>query len=114
MGNDSNYDQWAGRDSLFRSKLTNVRNKPTQQMAPPAQVARAVTHEHYLEQVTGERAALGMPAQKQSLDELEKLALVDEATELFNWRWFQKQLAYEMKRGERYKRYLSIALVTID
>jgi diguanylate cyclase (GGDEF)-like protein len=107
----NNYDQWAGRDSIFRSKLSNLRSGPTKPQ--PVAAPKALTNERYLDQLAQEKIAVA-PQRTQSLDELERLALVDETTELYNFRWFMKTLAYEMKRGERYKRYLSIALISVD
>jgi two-component system cell cycle response regulator len=108
----NNYDQWAGRDSIFRNKLSNLRNSPGQPQ--PAARPPALTNEAYLNQLTSEKAAVATPQQRQSLDELERLALIEPVTELYNLRWFMKTLGYEMKRGERYKRYLSIAIISID
>lgn len=47
-------------------------------------------------------------------DELERLALLDSLTELFNSRTFLKELKDELRRGKRYKRPVALCMVTID
>jgi len=47
-------------------------------------------------------------------DELERLALLDTLTELYNSRTFLKELKDELKRAKRYKRPVSLCMVSID
>lgn len=47
-------------------------------------------------------------------DELERLALLDSLTELYNHRTFLKELKDELKRAKRYKRPVSLVMVSID
>jgi len=47
-------------------------------------------------------------------DELERLALMDTLTELYNSRTFLKELKDELKRAKRYKRPVSLCMVSID
>jgi two-component system, cell cycle response regulator len=47
-------------------------------------------------------------------DELEKLALLDSLTELYNSRTLLKELKDELKRAKRYKRPVSLCMVSID
>lgn len=46
--------------------------------------------------------------------EIEKLAITDPLTGLYNYRYFYQKLAQEMGRAERYKRPLSLVLIDID
>ncbi|PWU01511.1 MAG: hypothetical protein C5B53_02815 [Candidatus Melainabacteria bacterium] len=48
------------------------------------------------------------------IDEIEKLALLDGLTELYNSRTFMKELDDELRRAKRYKRALSICIASID
>ena len=47
-------------------------------------------------------------------EELEKLALLDSLTELYNSRTFLKELKDELKRAKRYKRPVSLVMMAID
>lgn len=47
-------------------------------------------------------------------EELERLALLDTLTELFNSRTLLKELKDELKRAKRYKRPVSLCMITID
>ncbi len=47
-------------------------------------------------------------------EDLERLALLDSLTELYNSRTFLKELKDEIKRGKRYKRPVSLAMISID
>jgi diguanylate cyclase (GGDEF)-like protein len=47
-------------------------------------------------------------------EELDRLALLDSLTELYNSRTFLKELKDELKRAKRYKRPVSLLLVSID
>jgi len=43
-----------------------------------------------------------------------KLAITDGLTELYNYRYFQKQLANELSRAKRYNRPLSLIMLDVD
>lgn len=43
-----------------------------------------------------------------------KLAITDGLTELYNYRYFQKQLANELSRAKRYNRPLSVIMLDVD
>jgi diguanylate cyclase (GGDEF)-like protein len=47
-------------------------------------------------------------------EELERLALLDSLTELYNSRTFLKELKDELKRAKRYKRPVSLVMMSID
>lgn len=47
-------------------------------------------------------------------EELERLALLDSLTELYNSRTFLKELKDELKRAKRYKRPVSLVMISID
>lgn len=51
---------------------------------------------------------------EEKLDEIEKLTLIDSLTELYNPRTFMKKLEYELRRAKRYKRPLSLLIMSID
>src|SRR5262249_1699090 len=48
------------------------------------------------------------------IDEIEKFALLDGLTELYNSRTFMKELDDEIRRAKRYKRALAICIASID
>jgi len=47
-------------------------------------------------------------------EEIERLALLDTLTELYNSRTFLKELKDELKRAKRYKRPVALCMLTID
>lgn len=47
-------------------------------------------------------------------DEMERLALMDSLTELFNSRTLVRELKEEMKRARRYKRPISLIMLSVD
>jgi two-component system, cell cycle response regulator len=47
-------------------------------------------------------------------EELERLALLDTLTELYNSRTFVKEIRDELKRAKRYKRPLAVCMLSID
>ncbi len=47
-------------------------------------------------------------------EEIERLALLDTLTELYNSRTFLKEIKEELKRAKRYKRPVALCMVTID
>ena len=51
---------------------------------------------------------------KQANDKLRELAIRDELTGLYNHRYFQDQLEYEINRSERHNHMLSLLLLDID
>ena len=47
-------------------------------------------------------------------EEIERLALLDTLTELYNSRTFNKEIRDELKRATRYKRPVSLVMVSVD
>ncbi|MBC7996943.1 MAG: GGDEF domain-containing protein [Leptolyngbya sp.] len=47
-------------------------------------------------------------------EEIERLALLDTLTELYNSRTFMKEIKEELKRAKRYKRPVALCMVTVD
>src|SRR3984885_2604851 len=47
-------------------------------------------------------------------EEIERLALLDTLTELYNSRTFYKEIKDELKRAKRYKRPVALCMVAID
>ena len=47
-------------------------------------------------------------------DDIERLALLDSLTELYNSRTFVKEIKDELKRAKRYKRPVSLVMVSVD
>ncbi|MBC8000171.1 MAG: GGDEF domain-containing protein [Leptolyngbya sp.] len=50
----------------------------------------------------------------EKLEEIERLTLIDSLTELYNPRTFLKKLEYELRRAKRYKRPLSLLIMSVD
>jgi diguanylate cyclase (GGDEF)-like protein len=50
----------------------------------------------------------------EKIEEYEKASLLDKVTGLYNSRSFKKKLHYELKRAKRYKRPLSLLLLSVD
>lgn len=108
-----NYDEWAaGRDSPFKDRLAAVRSKD---IAPnPAKVTRKTTQTNptdYLERLT---TASSPGSNRAATPDEERRVLLDDLTDLTNFRTFMKTLVYELKRGERYKRPLAVCSIAID
>jgi diguanylate cyclase (GGDEF)-like protein len=100
-----NYNEWGstGRESFFKSKLSTLRNLQD------------------LETITAKEAAsTGILLQNSGItgehdaERLELMTLIDEPSELYNLQHFQHILNYEISRGQRYRRYLSICIISID
>jgi diguanylate cyclase (GGDEF)-like protein len=47
-------------------------------------------------------------------DEIKELATIDDLTNIYNYRYFQKRLPEELQLARRYKNYLSFAIADID
>src|ERR1700722_11815079 len=47
-------------------------------------------------------------------EEIERLALLDTLTELYNSRTFLKEMKDELKRAKRYKRPVALCMISID
>jgi diguanylate cyclase (GGDEF)-like protein len=109
-----NYDETSkfATDSIFGNKLSQVRGTRGRATAQRPQATAA-----WQETLTGQAAAVPVvqpAAPRQSEDDIERLALYDSLTELYNHRTFMRWLTYELKRGMRYKRPVAICLVSID
>lgn len=50
----------------------------------------------------------------ETLEQYEKVSLLDKSTGLYNFKTFMRKLEYELKRAKRYKRPVSILIVEID
>ncbi|HMP52019.1 MAG TPA: diguanylate cyclase [Candidatus Melainabacteria bacterium] len=50
----------------------------------------------------------------ETLEEYEKVSLLDKSTGLFNFKTYIRKLEYELKRAKRYKRPVSILIVEVD
>jgi diguanylate cyclase (GGDEF)-like protein len=106
-----NYDDWAlGRDSPFKDRLASVRSKD---LAPnPAKVVRKITPSNPIDYL--ERLGTASGSNRSATPDEERRVLLDDLTELTNFKTFMKTLVYELKRGERYKRPLAVCTVSID
>ncbi|MGH9553183.1 MAG: hypothetical protein ACRD3W_27635, partial [Terriglobales bacterium] len=51
---------------------------------------------------------------EEKLIEYERLTLMDKATGVYNSRTFKKRFIYELKRAKRYKRPLSVLVLSVD
>ncbi len=109
-----NYDNIPlfGRESPFRSKLDQVRGQRTTGLHSTVRIAPQQTTE--LSNPLQRLQAPGAAAGTSGSDEMERLALYDALTELNNHRTFMRELKYELKRGQRYKRPVAIAMICID
>ncbi|MBK9771804.1 MAG: GGDEF domain-containing protein [Candidatus Obscuribacter sp.] len=47
-------------------------------------------------------------------EDIERLALIDSLTDLYNSRTFLKEIKDELKRAKRYKRPVSLCMITVD
>lgn len=93
---------WAalGRESIFtrmvlENRWNRKRFKETRKMATFDKA-----RQHYVNE--------------DKLAEYERLSLMDKATGIYNAHSFRKRLIYELKRAKRYKRALSLLVVSID
>lgn len=105
----------SGRTCMFCRVLDNPQR--TRQMT--GQQARSNVDSQVLERVR-ELESRSMLQNAQSnlttakADELEKLALLDSLTELFNSRTLIKELKDELKRAKRYKRPVTLLMIAVD
>jgi len=107
-----NYDEQSrfASNSVFGNKLSQVRS--TKDRPQPRQTGSTQAWEGLVQAgAAGGAAAVGA---RQSDDDIEKLALFDAMTGLYNSRTFMRQLSYELKRGMRYKRPVAVLMVSID
>ena len=51
---------------------------------------------------------------EETLDQYEKVSLLDKSTGLFNFKTFMRKLEYELRRAKRYKRPVSILILEVD
>lgn len=105
----------SGRTCMFCRVLDNPQR--TRQLSN--QYARAQVDTQALERVK-ELENRSMLAKTQEnltsgkAEELEKLALLDSLTELYNSRTLIKELKDELKRAKRYKRPVSLLMIAVD
>ncbi len=109
-----NYDDTSkfAKESVFGNRLSQVRD--TKQRLTVQQPQPGAAWESVLSGKPGAAPPVQQVVSKQSDDDLERLALYDSLTELFNHRTFMRQLTYELKRGMRYKRPVAVCLIAID
>src|SRR6516225_1909403 len=99
----------SGKTCVFCRVLNNP-DRPKLAGIPPSMDNRVLERVRELENRsvladTEARLELGS-----KIDEIEKLALLDGLTELYNSRTFMKELDEEVRRAKRYKRPLSICI----
>jgi len=112
MTNSPNYSEDAlfARESLFRQKLSQLRNTGEIRRATESSIQagiREMKQGLYLKNV-GSTFEQGDPRQ------LEKLALLDSLTELYNHDTITRMLKDEVKRSQRYKKETSILVIGLD
>src|SRR5262245_2200678 len=109
-----NYDDTSkfAKESVFGNRLSQVRD--TKQKLTTQQPAQSAPWETMLSAKPGAAAPVQPIVSKQSDDDIERLALYDSLTDLYNHRTFMRHLWYELKRGMRYKRPVAVCLVAID
>lgn len=99
-GRGSDREGWAfARDTKFTSMLLEMR----------------VSRQKFKE--TKQQAMLDSSREiltEEKLEEFERMTMIDEVTELYNPRTFAKKLEYELRRAKRYKRPLSLLVMSID
>src|ERR1700733_12899643 len=107
----SNQDQpWLGRESLFRRKLNQLR---TTGQIGNLQQAESVNRIKELEKSTYIDQAYTNLA-KGEPQEMEKMTLLDNLTELYNHQTIMRILRDDLKRGKRYKYASVVLVVSID
>src|SRR5271170_4698230 len=112
MSISSNYSEEAivGRESLFRRKLSQLRTTgEIKRMSTNNNQAgfKEIEQSIYLANVNSNWVHSD-PRQ------LEKVALLDSLTELYNHDTINRMLKDEVKRALRYKKELSLLIITID
>ncbi len=105
----------SGRTCMFCRVLDNPQR--TRQMT--GQQTRNAVDSQVLERVRELESRSRIESTQSSLtttkaDELEKLALLDSLTELYNSRTLIKELKDELKRAKRYKRPVSLVMISVD
>jgi diguanylate cyclase (GGDEF)-like protein len=101
-GNERNLDaddHGLGRESMFTRMVDDLR----------------INQEKFKEskqQAQWDKAKFALSEER--LDEIERKALIDETTGLFNRRAFVRKFQYELNRAKRYKRPLSILMMQVD
>lgn len=103
----------SGRNCMF-CKVLNNPDRPKLVGVRPSMDARVLERVKELEQhslLADTETHLEMGSK---IDEIEKLALLDALTDLYNSRTFMKELDEEVRRAKRYKRPLSLCIGSID
>jgi diguanylate cyclase (GGDEF)-like protein len=100
------------RESLFRKKLNELRR--TGEMAAAPQIdsqprSREIERNSYLDNFVASVAQKAEPPQN-----LERTALLDDLTELYNHNTIVRILKDEVKRARRYKMSMSVLMLTVD
>jgi len=112
MGGNYNDTSKFAKESVFGNRLSQVRDTKQRLSVQPPQ--SGAPWESILSSKPGTAAPVQSVVSKQSDDDIERLALYDSLTDLYNHRTFMRHLTYELKRGMRYKRPVAVCLISID
>lgn len=113
--NQEHNEDWSlfGKEELFRKALAGLRTDGhSTTVASPLDNEILQQVRTIEEQATSPQAPAALASA--GGDDIEKLALLDKLTELLNTRTFIKELKDELKRAKRYKRPVSLAMISID
>lgn len=99
-------------DSRFGQILSDLRARHAAAMRP-ALDENLLNSVREVEQGTAVAPGMAMLRAAQG-DEIERLALIDHLTELYNTKTFFKELKDEIKRAVRYHRPVALAVISID
>lgn len=110
MGRGRDDEPWVGRESLFRKKLNELRTTGRIHELPKTDSVNRIKEleqSTYLNNVQSNYQQGGPP-------ELERVALLDNLTEVYNNASISRILSDELKRGRRYKYPSVVVVVTPD
>jgi diguanylate cyclase (GGDEF)-like protein len=99
---NKNYEEWGatGRGSMFENKVGDLRN---------LRDLEALTTK-FSQSIGGKKA----PVSVEKDDKAELMSLIDKETILYSPSHFKDTLEYEVNRAQRYRRHLSICIVSLD
>lgn len=109
-----NYDEQSrfASNSPFGSKLADLRSGV--QRPASSKPAPVSAWEGLINQAASNASSVQPVGARQTDDDIEKLALFDSLTGLYNSRSLMRFLTYELKRGMRYKRPVALLMISID
>lgn len=113
MSTKGSNEEWAlfGRESPFTKKLADLRSsKGYKQGTTDNKTLQRVRELEQESLLTGAQSSLSAAKG----EDIERLALLDSLTEVYNSRSFLKELKEEMKRSKRYKRPVALCMISID